>query len=150
METNSEGAEAVDEDENKQPRVRLLSILLEKRNLGWGMLGGGLVYFILSLLGIHFISCPIKDLTGLDCPGCGLTRGSRALIDGDWATALGYHWFTPVFMLFWASVGFGLILPQPWRGKFLTLVKTSERVTRWPAILGIGLVIYALTRNFIT
>ncbi|MCP5536154.1 MAG: DUF2752 domain-containing protein [Akkermansiaceae bacterium] len=114
------------------------------------MLGGGLGYFALSLLGFHFFSCTFKDLTGWDCPGCGLTRGSRALLHGDWGAALGFHWFTPVFILFWGAVGIGLVLPEPWRGKFLAAVKTSERVTRWPVILGISLVIYALTRNFIT
>lgn len=135
---------------DQEPRVALLSILLEKRKLGWAMLGGGLGYFILSLLGIHFFTCPVKAATGWDCPGCGLTRGSFALISGDWAAAFSFHWFTPIFIVFWAAVGFGLILPEPWRGKFLSAVKTSERVTWWPAFLGVSLVIYALTRNFIT
>ncbi|MBT8043363.1 MAG: DUF2752 domain-containing protein [Verrucomicrobiae bacterium] len=113
------------------------------------MLGGGLVYFGVSLLGVPLMPCPVKAVTGWDCPGCGLTRGSLALLEGDFATAFKFHWFTPVFVTFWGAVGFGLVLPEPWRGRFLLAVKTSERVTYWPAILGITLVIYALTRNFI-
>lgn len=140
---------ADDSQSHPKPKVALLSILLEKRGLGWAMLGGGLLYFVLSLAGIHFFSCPVKGVTGLDCPGCGLTRGSRAMLQGEWSTALEFHWFTPVFMVFWAAVGLGLILPEPWRGKYLYAVKKSEHVTAWPAILGIALVIYALTRNIV-
>ena len=72
------------------------------------------------------------------------------MIKGDWASAMHHHWFTPVFMTFWATVGFGLILPYPARKKFIALVKTSERITRWPLVLGVLLVIYSLTRNFLT
>ena len=31
--------------------------------------------------------CPFKVLTGLPCPGCGLTRGTVALLHGDTAGA---------------------------------------------------------------
>ena len=31
--------------------------------------------------------CPFKALTGLDCPGCGATRATRALLQGDVARA---------------------------------------------------------------
>jgi hypothetical protein len=136
-------------DQSQHSHVALLSILLEKRKLGWAMLGGGLAYFALSLLGISLLACPMKTVTGWDCPGCGLTRGTRVWLQGDWQAAMNYHWFTPVFIVFWAAVGFGLIIPEPWRGRFLAGVKTSERVTRWPLVLGVCLVIYALTRNFL-
>ncbi len=132
-----------------RPKVALLSILLEKRKLGWVMLGGGLVYFLISLTGIPLVTCSFKETTGYDCPGCGLTRSSTAILHGDWQTAFSYHWFAPVFMVFWAAVGLGLVLPEPWRGKFLNVVRKSERVTWWPVFLGIGLVIYALTRNVV-
>ncbi len=136
------------DDASQHPQVALLSILLENRVLGWAMLGGGLVYFVLSLLGVSLLACPVKTVTGWDCPGCGLTRGTRSALQCDWQAAMDYHWFTPVFIVFWAAVGLGLVLPEPWRGRFLAAVKTSERVTRWPLVLGVCLVIYALTRNF--
>ncbi len=136
------------DDASQHPQVALLSILLENRVLGWAMLGGGLVYFVLSLLGVSLLACPVKTVTGWDCPGCGLTRGTRSALQCDWQAAMDYHWFTPVFIFFWAAVGLGLVLPEPWRGRFLAAVKTSERVTRWPLVLGVCLVIYALTRNF--
>lgn len=133
----------------KGSKVALLSALLENRRLGWAMLGGGLVYFALSLAGVSAFSCPVRELTGLKCPGCGLTTGSKAMLRGDWLAALSHHWFTPVFMVFWAACGLGLVLPGRWRGKYLALVRKSERATAWPAVLGILLVIYALTRNIL-
>ncbi|MFN8635714.1 MAG: DUF2752 domain-containing protein [Chloroflexota bacterium] len=35
--------------------------------------------------------CPFKVLTGLPCPGCGLTRGTVALLHGDLATSFHFH-----------------------------------------------------------
>ena len=33
--------------------------------------------------------CPIHALTGIDCPGCGMTRGTMSLLSGDVAGAIG-------------------------------------------------------------
>jgi hypothetical protein len=35
--------------------------------------------------------CPFKVLTGLPCPGCGLTRSSVAFLHGDPSTSVFYH-----------------------------------------------------------
>src|SRR4051794_22012477 len=35
--------------------------------------------------------CPFKVLTGLPCPGCGLTRSTVALLHGDLSTSLYFH-----------------------------------------------------------
>lgn len=35
--------------------------------------------------------CPLKALTGLDCPGCGMTRAVHALTRGDLARALDHN-----------------------------------------------------------
>ena len=39
-----------------------------------------------------FPPCPFKALTGgLDCPGCGATRGTHQLLNGNLGAALGYN-----------------------------------------------------------
>jgi len=45
-----------------------------------------------------FPACPLHALTGLNCPGCGLTRGFRALFDGDILSALHFNALLPVYL----------------------------------------------------
>lgn len=44
-----------------------------------------------------FPQCPLYALTGLNCPGCGLTRGFHALFGGDVLTALHYNALIPIY-----------------------------------------------------
>lgn len=44
-----------------------------------------------------FPVCPLFKLTGINCPGCGLTRGFHALFHGDVLTALHYNALLPIF-----------------------------------------------------
>jgi Protein of unknown function (DUF2752) len=46
-----------------------------------------------------FPPCPFHAATGLWCPGCGLTRGTLALLRGNVQQALGFNLLTP-FVLF--------------------------------------------------
>lgn len=45
------------------------------------------------------VLCPFRALTGLPCPGCGLTRSWVYLMHGDVAPALASNWFGPVLIL---------------------------------------------------
>lgn len=58
---------------------------------GFGLLVG--IWYFLSL------PCPLYALTGLPCPGCGMTRAWIAALHLDLAGAFGYHpmfWCVPV------------------------------------------------------
>jgi len=57
------------------------------------LLGIAGFYWVLGLLGI---TCPIKFLTGISCPGCGMTRAWLSLLRLDLAGAVAYH---PLFWL---------------------------------------------------
>ncbi len=50
--------------------------------------------------------CPFKNITGLPCPGCGLTRSVVYSAHGQWQQAITYHPFGPLFLL---GVGLTLI-----------------------------------------
>lgn len=41
--------------------------------------GRGFIYWLEK----HLWACPFKNLTGIDCPGCGLQRSFVALLKGD-------------------------------------------------------------------
>jgi hypothetical protein len=50
--------------------------------------------------------CPFKILTGVNCPGCGLTRGSLCVLSGRWRSALSYNvmsfaWVGLILWLLW-------------------------------------------------
>lgn len=57
-----------------------------------------------------FPVCPLYSLTGIHCPGCGLTRGFHALFHGDVTTALHYNALLPVFAFLFAFIFISLIL----------------------------------------
>jgi hypothetical protein len=71
--------------------------------------------------------CPMRLLTGLRCPLCGMTRASLLLARGDFAAALRIHPLAPLVLalaiggvlVWWGSVAAGRpvprwLLPPPW------------------------------------
>jgi Protein of unknown function (DUF2752) len=46
-----------------------------------------------------FPPCPFHAATGLWCPGCGLTRGTLALVRGNVQQALGFNLLTPFVLV---------------------------------------------------
>lgn len=60
-----------------------------------------------------FPPCMLLKLTGLACPGCGLTRGFHALFHGDVWTAIDFNAFVPVYaliFLYLSVYGFSIVL----------------------------------------
>jgi uncharacterized protein DUF2752 len=55
--------------------------------------------------------CPFRLLTGLPCPGCGLTRSLVSLMHGDLSAAVLFHPLGPVV----AGLLAGLVLAAVWR-----------------------------------
>lgn len=52
--------------------------------------------------------CPILAITGIPCPGCGMTRACLSVLRGDFAAAFGYHsmvWSLPLLLLFFLFDG---------------------------------------------
>ncbi len=66
-----------------------------------------------------FPSCPVRALTGHDCPGCGTLRGLHALFGGNVGGALDHNVLLALGIpvatyayLAWLLQGCGLRLPQ--------------------------------------
>lgn len=55
------------------------------------------IYAIFDPSSGFFPACPIKFLTGLDCPGCGSQRAFHALLHGDIEAA--WHFNALIFLL---------------------------------------------------
>lgn len=79
--------------------------------------------FLISLL-YHpadhptFTICPFKTFTGMDCPGCGLTRAFCALAKGEFHRALQFHLLSPLFFglfgVWWVYCVLHLVGKEHW------------------------------------
>ena len=69
------------------------------------------VLFIILLIS-HFYDpanykitdCAFKDMSGLSCPGCGLSRSFHSVANIDVADAFGFHLLGPVFFMLLLSI----------------------------------------------
>lgn len=90
-----------------------------------------------------FPVCPMYALTGLACPGCGLTRGFHALFHGDIIPALDFNLLIPVWAVIFGYVWVSLLLLAV-RGKGLPMWMTNPRFL-WAFM--IVLVTFGVLRN---
>jgi hypothetical protein len=90
------------------------SSAVEKILAGAGVLtfgaGAALVAYFNPTTAGFFPVCPLYSLTGIHCPGCGLTRGFHALFHGDITGALRYNALLPIFAFVFAFVFVSLVL----------------------------------------
>lgn len=102
-----------------------------------------IVYLILSLAFKPFIPCIIHEITGLYCPGCGLSRMILSIIRLDFYQAFRYN--PLLFILF----PFGLILVLEYLySLFKKRTPIYEKINNkvW-IILIVILIIYGIVRN---
>jgi hypothetical protein len=69
---------------------------------------------LVLLLGIW--RCPVAELLGFPCPGCGLTRAALALALGDLAGAVRMHPLAPVLIPFGVGLVWRELAPGAARG----------------------------------
>ncbi len=88
--------------------------------------------------------CAFHTLTGLWCPGCGLTRAARAAMHGDVRAAMSHNVLAPAFAL-------ALLVAwwQWWRQvRGRPRLEWVRRLPAWlPAAAASVLVVFAVARN---
>jgi hypothetical protein len=93
--------------------------------------------------GAAFIPCPLYRLTGLWCPGCGLTRATHHLLLGDLAGALGRNLLLPLVigLAVWAWVAWTMqSTGRPARGP-------SALPNAFWVVVGVTALAFAVVRN---
>ncbi len=95
-------------------KVKLNSSITERLFAGAGILIVGAGAFIVGHFNPttagFFPVCPLYYLTGIHCPGCGLTRGFHALFHGDVLTALHFNALLPAYALVFGFMLVSMIL----------------------------------------
>jgi hypothetical protein len=87
--------------------------------------------------------CPFKALTGLDCPGCGVTRALHALLTGHPVRALDHN----------ALVSVAVVLGLVWFGVSKVRQRTGrppltlKHPTAWAVAAGVVVVAFWVVRN---
>ena len=120
--------------------MSFLKHMITKRTAGplrnpfayWTTAGVCISAFVVPLRGMERVPhlCIFHRLTGLPCPGCGLSRSLVAFAHFEWHQALAFHLFGPLFFLVCLLV-FALStaqrfwdVPIPWDRMW--------RIAKWP------------------
>ena len=105
-----------------------------------------LVLFAGSRVGWSLWPCPFAELTGLPCPGCGMTRSMLAMLRGDWGLVMRLHPFAPFFALTGGFCGLVSLIPLDMANRVAAKVEVFESRTRLPAVILILFACFGLLR----
>src|ERR1044071_7677597 len=102
--------------------------------LGVGAAGAAL-FFAAGWIGLPsgpgYTVCAFRRITGIPCPGCGLTRAMAALARGELLLALHFHPFAPIVLAeaaaLWAAVGNAIARQRP----LMLPSRLLERIVIW-------------------
>lgn len=123
-----------------------LSTILRVRRFGFVLTGGLGLYIGVVLLHLPSLGCPFFRLTGVPCPGCGLTRACLLLLKGDIRASIKFHAFAPIFVVFISLVILSTLLPRSLTEPVIQKAETLERQTGLTIIILGGLILYWLAR----
>ena len=117
--------------------------------LGGGLAAGaGLIVNAPVVLGVAVLPpCPFLTLTGFDCPFCGGTRATHALLTGDIATAFDYNILVPFLALTAVLAGGWWLLSRATpRVSFEGARSVAGSRTTW-IVVAVALVMFWIARN---
>lgn len=89
------------------------------------------IFLFLILFGLNF-NCPIKSLFHISCPGCGLTRSIRSLLEFKIEKSLYYNILgIPLFLFFitcYLLIGIDIIKKRNYLSSFLTKLSSHYKL----------------------
>ncbi|MDG2990304.1 DUF2752 domain-containing protein [Candidatus Synechococcus calcipolaris G9] len=121
-----------------------------ERYTRWGFLGLTLTPVVGAVVlnhgydpGVSF--CPMLNLTGIPCPGCGMTRSFMAMVRGEVDQAISFHLFGPALLTTFLGLAIFLAI-ELYQGKKIARTPfhflTKFRV--WVYIFAIYFVYYGI------
>ena len=97
----------------------------------------------------HYPLCPTRALFGVDCPGCGLMRGTHDLVTGNVSGALDHNVLlvvlVPLAIVVWVRW-----LLKSWRGESPEVTYAQfRRRNRWMLVGLVVILAFGVIRNFV-
>lgn len=90
-----------------------------------------------------FPRCPIKSITGLNCPSCGSQRALHAALHGELRAAIGYNPFILIVAAYLIALAYGSIGRLPGATRIGQLTHSASAVA---TVCGLG-VVWWIVRN---
>jgi hypothetical protein len=97
-----------------------------------------------SAPGSRFPACQFHAMTGLWCPGCGLTRGFHQLFNGHLGAAISYNLFVPLVLVLVVAKWWSW-LRTSWGRPGIRVPMAVQRHTG--VVVAVVLVVYGVLRN---
>ena len=123
-----------------------VSPLLRDRKFTVAVAGAVGVQIALVSLSLPGWECPFFRVTGIPCPGCGLTRAVILLLKGDLQASLRFHAFAPIVLLTAVALVLVLLLPRSITQPAISKMEMLEQQTGLTVIILVGLILYWLAR----
>ena len=96
----------------------------------------------LTAAGWQAWQCPLSFFSGLSCPGCGLSRASVLLAQGQWNAAIHMHAFAPVALAAVIFIAIAALLPRRHLQRMSVGVEAVEQHTGIAVFMGLALLTY--------
>lgn len=123
-----------------------ISSVLRDRKLTLVLAGVAGLQIVLVSLKLPAWECPFLRLTGVPCPGCGLTRAILLLLQGKVDASIRFHAFAPIFLIGIVLVALAALLPKSLVQPVISETELLERQTGLTVIVLTGLILYWLAR----
>jgi hypothetical protein len=123
-----------------------LSPVLRDRKFALALVGATGLHVALVSLSLPSWECPFFRLTGIPCPGCGLSRATVLLLKGDLSGSLRFHAFAPVFLFAIVALILSVLLPKSILQPAIARAELIERKTGLTVLILGSLILYWLAR----
>ena len=105
-----------------------------------------ILHLILSILAFDLWQCQIKIVTGIRCPGCGLSSAISHMVRGEFLEMLYEHAFAPFFTIGIIFIFMISLLPADKYRKAVARIFDFEKRTGFINYFLIGFVVYWIIR----
>jgi hypothetical protein len=123
-----------------------ISPVLLDRRFSTALVGAVGFQIALASLSLQGWMCPFFRITGIPCPGCGLSRATMLLLKGDLAGSLRFHVFAPILLFAILALILAVFLPKSILQPAIARAALIERQTGLTVLILAGLILYWLAR----